>query len=163
MGVVVAQNGHDLSSVAPATSCSPATASPATAALMSEHCPHLGDPFYGGVSTATGDALAWLRAARRELRNMGACLRHGLVVVGRGTRVSRPCPFIGAVLRQPPTASASWTSRPSGYSGLAGVLQDQPGERAVMVWDDDRHGRHPGVRDDAGVRWPPARCARLPT
>ena len=31
-------------------------------------------------------------------RNMGACLRHGLVVVGHGTRVTPALPFYGAVL-----------------------------------------------------------------
>jgi hypothetical protein len=35
-------------------------------ALVKEHLPHLGTPFYGGVSTSTGDAPRWPPPARRR-------------------------------------------------------------------------------------------------
>ena len=40
-------------------------------ALMQEYCAELGDPFHGGVSTATGDSIGWLRAARRRVPQHG--------------------------------------------------------------------------------------------
>ena len=50
------------------------------------------------MSTGQGDAVAWLADRGAGFRNMGACLRSGLVVVGHGTRVSPSLPFLGAVL-----------------------------------------------------------------
>jgi fumarate reductase flavoprotein subunit len=103
-------------------------------ALTKEHLAHLGQPFYGGVATSTGDALGWATALGAQLRNMGAGLRSGLVVVDRGTRVSPALPFNGAVLVN--TAGERFVDEESkGYSGMAGVLQQQPGERAAMIWD----------------------------
>ncbi|WP_017934527.1 FAD-dependent oxidoreductase [Nocardioides sp. Iso805N] len=107
----------------------------AHSALTEEHLAHLGQPFYGGVATSTGDALAWATGLGAQLRNMGAGLRSGLVVVDRGTRVSPALPFNGAVLVN--TAGERFVDEESkGYSGMAGVLQQQPGERAAMIWDD---------------------------
>lgn len=104
-------------------------------ALMQEFCAELGDPFHGGVSTATGDALGWLRPLGAELRNMGACLRHGQVTL-HGTRVNPALPWLGAVLVNR-DGQRFVDEQANGYSGLAGVVQQQPGERAVMVWDDE--------------------------
>jgi fumarate reductase flavoprotein subunit len=102
--------------------------------LMKEYCSDLGTPFYGGVATSTGDAIAWLRSAGASFRNMGACLRSGLVVVDHGTRVSPALPFQGAVLVN--TYGVRFVDEEAhGYSSLAGILRDQPGERAAMVWD----------------------------
>lgn len=103
--------------------------------LMRTHLSHLGSPFYGGVSTATGDALGWVQPFGTRLRNMGAALRSGLVTVGHGTRVSPALPFNGAVLVN--TEGRRFVDEASkGYSALAGILQGQPGECAAMVWDD---------------------------
>ena len=104
-------------------------------ALMQEFCAELGDPFHGGVSTATGDALGWLRPLGAELRNMGACLRHGQVTL-HGTRVNPALPWLGAVLVNR-DGERFVDEQAHGYSGLAGVVQQQPGQRAVMVWDDE--------------------------
>ena len=102
--------------------------------LMRRHCAALGDPFFGGTSTSTGDSVAWLDALGVEFRNMGACLRHGQVTVGHGTRVNPNLPWLGAILVN--TAGRRFVDEQShGYSGLAGVIQAQPGERAAMVWD----------------------------
>jgi fumarate reductase flavoprotein subunit len=106
--------------------------------LMKEHCPALGDPLYGGVSTSTGDALPWLDDLGVELRHMGSCLRSGLVVVGHGTRVSPSLPFFGAVLLDP-DGQRFVDEEAHGYSSLAGLLQRLPGERAALVWDDTAH------------------------
>jgi fumarate reductase flavoprotein subunit len=106
----------------------------ASPSLMARFCPDLGDPFYGGVSTSTGDAVAWLEQVGAGFRNMGACLRSGLVVVGHGTRVSPALPFNGAVLVN--TDGERFVDEAAhGYSSMAGILRGQPGERAVMVWD----------------------------
>lgn len=105
------------------------------AALMAEYCPELTGAFYGGTSTSTGDAVPWLRELDVELANMGSCLRHGQVVVGHGTRVNPALPFLGAVLLDA-QGRRFVDERAQGYSGLASVLQRQPGERALMVWDE---------------------------
>jgi fumarate reductase flavoprotein subunit len=103
--------------------------------LMRRHCAALGEPFFGGTSTSTGDSVAWLEALGVEFRNMGACLRHGQVTVGHGTRVNPNLPWLGAILVN--TDGHRFVDEQShGYSGLAGVIQAQPGERAAMVWDD---------------------------
>lgn len=102
--------------------------------LLQEHLPHLGNPFYGGVATSTGDALEWSLPLGAGLRNMGAALRSGLVVVDHGTRVSPALQFNGAVLiNQEGRRFVDEESK--GYSPMAGVLQQQSGERAAMVWD----------------------------
>jgi len=102
--------------------------------LVAQHLSHLGTPHYGGVSTSTGDALGWATGLGAQLRNMGAGLRSGLVVVDHGTRVSPALPFNGAVLVN--LEGARFVDEESkGYSSMAGVLQTQPGERAAMVWD----------------------------
>ncbi|MCD9199823.1 FAD-dependent oxidoreductase [Aeromicrobium wangtongii] len=106
----------------------------ASAELLHRHCPDIGDPFYGGVSTSTGDATRWLEPLGATFRNMAACLRSGLVVVDRGTRVSPALQFNGAVLVS--TDGRRFTDEEAhGYSSMAGILREQPGERAAMIWD----------------------------
>jgi fumarate reductase flavoprotein subunit len=106
----------------------------ASPALMARFCADLGDPFYGGVSTSTGDAVGWLERVGATFRNMGACLRSGLVVVGHGTRVSPALQFNGAVLVN--TDGDRFVDESAhGYSSMAGILRTQPGERAAMFWD----------------------------
>lgn len=102
-------------------------------ALMREFCAALGDPFHGGVSTATGDAVVWLRELGAEFRNMSACLRHGQVTT-HGTRVNPNLPWLGAVLVN--TRGERFVDEQAyGYSGLAPHVAAQPDERALMVWD----------------------------
>lgn len=103
--------------------------------LMREFCAELGDPFHGGVSTATGDSLGWLRPLGVELRNMSACLRHGQVTL-HGTRVNPALPWLGAVLVNK-QGERFVDEQAHGYSGLAGVIQAQADERAVMIWDSE--------------------------
>ena len=132
VGVRAHQGGHDLV-VSAAVTVLATDGFAGNRALMREFCPELGDPFHGGVSTATGDAVEWLRALGADLRNMGACLRHGQVTL-RGTRVNPALPWLGAVLVN--TSGERFVDEQAhGYSGLAGVVQAQPGERALMVWD----------------------------
>lgn len=102
--------------------------------LVAEHLAALGDPFYGGVATSTGDALPWLTELGVPLRNMGAALRSGLVVVGHGTRVSPGLPFNGAVLVNQ-QGERFVEEQAHGYSALSGILQQQPGEKAALIWD----------------------------
>lgn len=132
-GVVVEQNGAREEVTARATVLA-TDGFAAHPALMAEHLPHLGDPFHGGTSTNSGDAIVWLAGVGAQLRNMGAALRSGLVVVGHGTRVSPALQFNGAVLLD--TSGARFVDEEAhGYSSIAGILQRQPGERAAMVWD----------------------------
>jgi fumarate reductase flavoprotein subunit len=132
-GVVVEQNGAREEVAAGATVLA-TDGFAADPTLMAEHLPHLGRPFHGGTSTNTGDAHAWLRNLGASFRNMGAALRSGLVVVGHGTRVSPALQFNGAVLLD--TAGLRFVDEEAhGYSSMAGILQQQPGERAAMVWD----------------------------
>jgi fumarate reductase flavoprotein subunit len=132
-GVVVEQNGGrqwvQAGSVVLATD-----GFAASPELMARYCADLGDPFYGGVSTSTGDAVGWLERVGAPFRNMGACLRSGLVVVGHGTRVSPALQFNGAVLVN--TDGERFVDEAAhGYSSMAGILRAQPSERAAMVWD----------------------------
>ena len=102
--------------------------------VVDEHLAHLGRPFHGGTSTNTGDAHAWLVGLGARFRNMGAALRSGLVVVGHGTRVSPALQVAGAVLLD--TSGSRFVDEEAhGYSSLAGILQQQPGDRAALVWD----------------------------
>jgi fumarate reductase flavoprotein subunit len=102
--------------------------------LMAEHLPHLGAPFHGGTSTNTGDAHAWLRPLGAHVAELGAALRSGLVVLGHGTRVSPALQFNGAVLLD--THGHRFVDEEAhGYSAMAGILQQQPDERAAMIWD----------------------------
>lgn len=103
--------------------------------LMRRFASALGTPFYGGVSTSTGDSIAWLEPLGAEWTHMEACLRHGQVTLGHGTRVNPALPWAGAVLIN--TEGARFVDEQAfGYSGLAGQIQAQPGERALMVWDE---------------------------
>ena len=132
-GVVVQQNGarEEITARATVLATDGFAAAPS---LMAEHLSHLGDPFHGGTSTNTGDAIAWLTGLGAQFRNMGAALRSGLVVVGHGTRVSPALQFNGAVLLD--TSGRRFVDEEAhGYSSMAGILQAQPGERAAMVWD----------------------------
>ncbi|MGI5330439.1 FAD-dependent oxidoreductase [Actinomadura nitritigenes] len=132
-GVVIAQNGS-LQRVRAGAVVLATDGFAADQTLVKRHLPHLGTPFYGGVSTSTGDALAWAERLGAQVRNMGAGLRSGLVVVDHGTRVSPALPFNGAVLVN--TDGERFVDEESkGYSSMAGILQRQPGERAAMIWD----------------------------
>lgn len=116
--------------------------------LMAKHCTDIGQPFYGGVATATGDSVAWLEALGADFRNMGACLRSGLVVVGHGTRVSPALPFNGAVLVD--SCGERFVDEESlGYSSMAGRLQSLDGERAAMIFD---HIAFDATRDSEMMR-----------
>lgn len=134
VGLRARQGGHDLSVTAGLTVLA-TDGFAGNRALMQRFCPELGDPFHGGVSTATGDSIGWLEPLGVELRNMGACLRHGQVTL-RGTRVNPALPWLGAVLVNR-RGERFVDEQAHGYSGLAGVVQAQPDARAVMVWDDE--------------------------
>jgi fumarate reductase flavoprotein subunit len=136
-GVLVEQNGAPLE-VRAGTVVLALDGFAGNPALMKEHCAALGDPFYGGTSTSTGDSIPWLEARGAAFRNLGACLRSGLVVVGHGTRVSPSLPFLGAVLLDL-DGRRFVDEQAHGYSGLAGVLQQLPGQRAAMIWDAEAH------------------------
>lgn len=132
-GVVIAQNGS-LQRVRAGAVVLATDGFAADQNLVERHLPHLGTPFHGGVSTSTGDALAWAERLGAQVRNMGAGLRSGLVVVDHGTRVSPALPFNGAVLVNA-DGERFVDEESKGYSSMAGVLQRQPGERAAMIWD----------------------------
>lgn len=133
-GVVVEQNG-ERQRVGAAAVVLASDGFANNPALFNEHLSHLGAPFYGGVSTSTGDALTMTAELDVELRNMGAGLRSGLVVAGYGTRVSPALQFNAAVLINC-DGERFVDEESKGYSSMAGVLQQQPRERAAMVWDE---------------------------
>jgi fumarate reductase flavoprotein subunit len=136
-GVVVEQN-HALVRVRATTVVLALDGFGANQVLMKEHCASLGDPFYGGVSTSTGDAIPWLTELGAGFRNMAACLRSGLVVLGHGTRVSPSLPFYGAVLLDL-DGRRFVDEEAHGYSSLAGLIQQLPAQRAALVWDAEAH------------------------
>lgn len=133
-GVEVAQNDAVLR-VAAATTVLALDGFAANPDLMKQHCNELGEPFYGGVSTSTGDAIPWLSELGASFRHMGSCLRHGLIAARHGTRLSPALPFNDAILIN--HAGRRFIDEQSvGYSGLAIALQQQPGQQATLVWDD---------------------------
>jgi fumarate reductase flavoprotein subunit len=132
-GLVVVQNG-ERQEVRAAANVLAVDGFAGNQRLVAEHLAALGSPFYGGVATSTGDALPWLAELGVPLRNLGAALRSGLVVVSHGTRVSPGLPFNGAVLVNE-RGERFVDEQEHGYSSLAGLLQGQPGEKAAMVWD----------------------------
>lgn len=132
-GLVVVQNGERQEVRAAATVLA-VDGFAGNQQLVAEHLAALGTPFYGGVATSTGDALPWLAELGVPLRNLGAALRSGLVVVGHGTRVSPGLPFNGAVLVND-RGERFVDEQAHGYSSLSGILQQQPGEKAALVWD----------------------------
>jgi fumarate reductase flavoprotein subunit len=132
-GLVVVQNGERQEVRAAATVLA-VDGFAGNQQLVAEHLSALGTPFYGGVATSTGDALPWLAELGVPLRNLGAALRSGLVVVGHGTRVSPGLPFNGAVLVND-RGERFVDEQAHGYSSLSGILQQQPGEKAALVWD----------------------------
>jgi fumarate reductase flavoprotein subunit len=134
IGAHARQGGHDLRVSARVTMLA-TDGFAGNRALMQRFCPELGDPFHGGVGTATGDSVGWLEPMGVELRNMGACLRHGQVTL-HGTRVNPALPWLGAVLVNR-RGERFVDEQAHGYSGLAGVIQAQPDERAVMIWDEE--------------------------
>src|SRR3954465_5101078 len=133
----------------------------ASPSLMARFCGDLGEPFYGGGSTSTGDAIGGLSRVGAGFRNMGACLRSGLVVVGHGTRVSPALQFNGAVLvntdgeRFLDEAAHGDSSRAGTLPGAAGgrVQARDPAGAAGRAGGDGvgRRGDdgHPRVGDDA--------------
>jgi len=132
-GLVVVQNGERQEVRAAATVLA-VDGFAGNQRLVAQHLAALGTPFYGGVATSTGDALPWLAELGVPLRNLGAALRSGLVVVGHGTRVSPGLPFNGAILVN--TRGERFVDEQAhGYSSLSGILQQQPGEKAALIWD----------------------------
>lgn len=161
VGVTGRQNGAELTVSAAATVLA-TDGFAGNRDLMREYCADLGEPFHGGTSTATGDAIPWLRALGVDLRNMGSCLRHGQVTA-RGTRVNPNLPWLGAVLLNR-DGERFVDETAYGYSGLAGQIQGQPGERAVVVWDDEAQeiARHSEMMRDSEAAGAIARADGIP-
>ena len=132
-GLVISQNGNREEVAARATVLA-TDGFAANPALMDEHLAHLGRPFHGGTSTNTGDARTLAGRARRPVPEHGGRppLRPGR---GRPRHAGLPAlQFTGAVLLD--TSGSRFVDEEAhGYSSMAGILQQQPGERAAMVWD----------------------------
>lgn len=134
VGLVAEQNG-ELVEVRAATTVVATDGFANNPELMRRFAASLGTPFYGGVSTSTGDSVAWLEPLGAQWTHMEACLRHGQMTLGHGTRVNPALPWAGAVLVN--TDGERFVDEQAhGYSGLAAQIQAQPGERALMLWDE---------------------------
>ncbi len=117
----------------------------ANAALVAEHIPEAVGDVFQGVSTSTGDALAWATGLGAATRNMTSFLGSGMVVPGYATRVNPSLPFRGALLVGL-DGRRFVDEHEHGYSSLATVLRTMPQRRAVLVWDDVLHG--PALRSE---------------
>jgi fumarate reductase flavoprotein subunit len=111
----------------------------ANAGLVARHIPEAVDDVFQGVSTSTGDALAWATALGAATRSMTSFLGSGMVVPGYATRINPSLPFRGALLVGL-DGRRFVDEHEHGYSSLATVLRTLPGRRAVLVWDDELHG-----------------------
>ena len=111
----------------------------ANADLLREHVPEAVDDVFQGVSTSTGDALAWAARLGAATRSMTSFLGSGMVVPGYATRINPSLPFRGAMLVGL-DGRRFVDEHEHGYSSLATVLRALPHRRAVLVWDDALHG-----------------------
>jgi fumarate reductase flavoprotein subunit len=111
----------------------------ANADLVRDHIPEAADDVFQGVSTSTGDALAWATSLGAATRCMTSFLGSGMVVPGYATRINPSLPFRGAMLVGL-DGRRFVDEHEHGYSSLATVLRGLPQRRAVLVWDDALHG-----------------------
>jgi len=137
-GAQVLQNGEHVAVTARAVVLA-SDGFAANASLIAEHVPEAVDDVFQGVSTSTGDALAWAARLGAATRNMGSFLGSGMVVPGYATRINPSLPFRGAMLVGL-DGRRFVDEHEHGYSSLATVLRTLPGRRAVLVWDDVLHG-----------------------
>lgn len=107
----------------------------ANSTLLAEHCPDAVADAFGGVSTSTGDALAWAIELGAATGNMGSFLGHGLMVPGHSTRLNPALPFRGALLMDLDGRRFVDEHR-HGYSSLGAIIRQMPDRRAVMVWSE---------------------------
>jgi fumarate reductase flavoprotein subunit len=103
--------------------------------MMARYCPDAVDRPYGGVSTSTGDAISWGIGLGARVRNMGSVIGHGYVVHNVGTRLDPALPFLGAVIINR-HGDRFVEETACGYSKLSGYISQQPGSRALIVWDE---------------------------
>ncbi len=144
LGVVVDQNGERVEVLAHAV----VLASDGFAAnqdLLAEWIPDTVEDVFQGVSTSTGDALAWATRLGAATRNMGSFLGSGMVVPGHATRVNPALPFWGAMIVGL-DGLRFLEEHDHGYSSLGAVLRALPDRRAVLVWDEQLHG--PSLRSE---------------
>ena len=137
VGVVIDQNGERVEVRAHAV----VLASDGFAAsqdLLAQWIPDAVDDVFQGVSTSTGDALAWATGLGAATRNMGSFLGSGMVVPGHATRVNPALPFWGAMIVGL-DGRRFLEEHDHGYSSLGAVLRARPDRRAVLVWDDAMH------------------------
>jgi fumarate reductase flavoprotein subunit len=137
MGAEVLQNGERVAVRAHAVVLA-SDGFAANASLLAEHVPEVVDDVFQGVSTSTGDALAWAVGLGAATRCMTSYLGSGMVVPGYATRINPSLPFRGAMLVGL-DGRRFVDEHEHGYSSLATVLRDLPQRRAVLVWDDVAH------------------------
>jgi fumarate reductase flavoprotein subunit len=106
--------------------------------LLAQYIPEAVDDYFSGVSTSTGDALAWALDLGATTRHMGSFLGHGLVVPGHGTRLNPALPFRGALLVTM-SGERFVDEHKHGYSSLGAIVRTLPGRRAVMMWPASIH------------------------
>lgn len=137
VGAVVLQNGEE----AEVRSRAVVLASDgfaANAELLAAYLPEAVDDVFQGVSTSTGDSLAWATELGAATRNMTSFLGSGMVVPGYATRINPSLPFWGAMLVGL-DGRRFVDEHEHGYSSLATVLRTLPRRRAVLVWDEGMH------------------------
>jgi fumarate reductase flavoprotein subunit len=103
--------------------------------MMMRYCPEAADRPYGGVSTSTGDAISWGIELGAGVRNMGSVLGHGYMVLGFATRLDPAIPFFGGVIVNR-DGDRFVDETAVGYSKLSGFIEQQPGTRALVIWDE---------------------------
>ena len=130
------QGGHDLSGAGRTTMLA-RDGFAGNRALMQALCPALGDPFHGGVSTRTGDAMAGSSRSASSCATWEPACGHGQVAAAR--HACQPGAALARRRAGQPTGRRFVDEEAHGYSALAGSSRPSPGERAVMVWDDEAH------------------------
>ncbi len=138
VGAVVAQNGVPTEVRAHAVVLA-SDGFAANRSLLRTWVPDAVDDVFQGVSTSTGDALAWALELGAGTRNMASFLGSGMVVPGHATRINPALPFRGAMIVGL-DGRRFIEEHEHGYSSLGAVLRARPDRRAVLVWDEQLHG-----------------------
>lgn len=122
--------------------------------MLQRHCPEAPHAIYRGVSTSTGESIAWGKEIGATTSNMTCFLGHGLVVPRHGTRLNPVLPFLGALLVDV-RGRRFVDEQAHGYSKLGRIIAEQPQGEAVLLWDQraQRAARHSELmRESARAR-----------
>ncbi|MDE1950506.1 MAG: FAD-dependent oxidoreductase, partial [Burkholderiales bacterium] len=103
------------------------------AAMVAEHLPGFRDAVFAGHAGNDGSAIAWARALRLQLADLGGCQGHGSWAVPHGALISWALMVEGGI--QVNAEGRRFHDETAGYSEAAVQVLAQPGALAWCVLD----------------------------